>query len=75
MPKGGGSKGGGSAGSRAGGRSGGARVTPMTQAAASRISSAQSHVTGSIPWESFPSRAQSAAATNVNSGVVSTPKH
>ncbi|KAJ3722495.1 hypothetical protein EV361DRAFT_967129 [Lentinula raphanica] len=43
---------------------------PMTPAAASRVQSTQAKAGGDTGKNSFPARAQGAAATNVNKGVV-----
>ncbi|KAF9076947.1 hypothetical protein BDP27DRAFT_1414077 [Rhodocollybia butyracea] len=47
------------------------KATPTTQAAASRIQSTQAKAGNDTGKSSFPARVQSAAATNVNKGVVS----
>ena len=52
------------------GKGGTAVKTPMTPARASVIQSGAMKTAGTVKAGSFPARAQSAAANNVNAGIV-----
>jgi len=50
------------------------KKTPMSPTAASRVQSSQAKAGNPVGKESFASRSQSAAATNVNKGIVGASK-